>query len=299
MKTAILVPVWINYRWVAPLTKRLIDEQWSEHPDLWFCGLEEAPGAEWNVVPLRPTTERMNWTAVLRDGVEGLIERGYDTLYIIAEEHVPLGRCHARVLNELLPAKMEELEAVYISLMGWDNRRYVSKSPVLGPEHHEFKHLTRPGDPRFHLHPALWRSDVALACCEEALKDASARGSAWHFEKAPARESSGLPPAWSVGCYQIRASALALERPGWQRRVAGPVERFFFHKAMALLPHLPGTWRTMAARWIPFDDVFCDGPYPMFYSGIMAKGGINRFFKRYLSEKNPALWREIVEAMPE
>ncbi len=298
MKLGILVPVWVNYRWMAPLTKRLLDTSWKSHPDLWFCGLEEAPGPDWNVIPMHEKTDRRNWSAVLRDGVEGLIARGYDALYIIAEEHIPIAPCREDVLNKTLPAVLDEWGAVYISLMGWDNRRYVSKSPVLDRRHFEFKHLVGKDDPRFHLHPALWKAEAALACCNEALRDPAARGSAWHFEKAPARPGCAIPEDWKERCYQIRASVFSTRRVGSFERLAGWCERFVFHKAMAVLPHLPSDWRQAAARRIPFDDVFCDGPYPMFYSGIMAKGGINRFFKRHVSRKNPELWREIVEVMP-
>lgn len=299
MKTGILVPVWVNYRWIAPLTKSLIGRQWADHPEIWFCGLQEAPESGWNVIPLSEPAESGNWTRVLLDGVDGMIARGFDTLYIIPEEHVPLAKCRDQVLNHTLPDLMVRLDALHISLMGWDNRRYVSKSPVLPKTEHQLKHLTGPHDPRFHLHPALWNADAARTCCKIALENKSAGGSAWHFEKCTAGPDAPIPADWKTRCYQIRASVFSAQPPGRISETGSWCERAFFHKLMALVPHLPKPWVSAYLRNIPFDDVFCDGPYPMFYSGIMAKGGLNRFFADFLRKKDPGLLARILKAMPD
>jgi len=299
MKTGILVPVWVNYRWIAPLTKELIDREWPDHPELWFCGLERAPESGWNVIPMSEPAECTNWTRVLLDGVDGMIARGFDTLYIIPEEHVPLAKCRADDLNVALPDLMVRLDALYISLMGWDNRRFVSKSPVLSNQDFGLKHLTGPRDPRFHLHPALWNAEAARTCCKIALENKSAGGSAWHFEKATGGAGAPLPAGWETRCYQIRASVLSTHPRGWMSAAASWCERSLFHKLMALVPHLPKAWVSPYLRAIPFDDVFCDGPYPMFYSGIMAKGGPNKHFVHFLRKKNPDLLDEILSAMPD
>ncbi len=299
MKTGILVPVWVNYRWAAPLTKSLLDRHWAEHPDIWFCGLEAAPEAGWNVIPMSNPGECTNWTRVLLDGVEGMIARGFDTLYIIPEEHVPLAKCRAEDLNVTLPDLMLRLDALYISLMGWDNRRFVSKSPLLPRSDHHLKHLTGPRDPRFHLHPALWNAEAARTCCNIALANKSAGGSAWHFEKCTADPDAPIPAGWRNRCYQIRASALSGNPRSRLGAAMSWCDRAFFHKLMAVVPHLPKPWASLCLRLIPFEDVFCDGPYPMFYSGIMTKGGPNRFFVRFLRKKDPALLNQILAALPD
>lgn len=299
MKTGILVPVWVNYRWVTPLTKCLIDSHWPDHPEIWFCGLEAPPDKGWNVIPMSKPEECKNWTRVLLDGVEGMIASGFDSLYIIPEEHIPISNCRANDLNRTLPDLMLRLDALYISLMGWDNRRFVSKSPVLPRSEHQLKHLTGPRDPRFHLHPALWNAEAARTCCKIALENKSAGGSAWHFEKCTAGSGAPIPADWKSRCYQIRASALSTHPQSRTRAALSWCERAFFHKLMAVVTHLPKAWASLYLRLIPFDDVFCDGPYPMFYSGIMTKGGLNRFFVRFLRKKDPALLDQILSAMPD
>jgi len=244
-------------------------------------------------LPLSPDTDRSNWTQVLRDGVGGLQQRGIETAYLIAEEHLPIALCHEEHLQATLPGLLQKLDAVYISLMGWDNRRYVSKSPVLGSEFFEFKHLRGERDPRFHLHPALWRLEALKACCELTLDQPGQNGSAWSFEKTCDKANAPLPQSWKTGCYQIRASAMNTRPLGTVSRLTAFCERFFYHKLMALMPMMPPAWVSPIARRVAFDSVFCDGPYPMFYSGLMAKGGVNPYFKKFVGQRFPEVWEHV------
>ncbi len=296
---AILVPVWQSYRWMAPLTLRLLDRFWPSHPPVWFCGL--GPDPHLPSLPVSPGTDLTNWSAMVLEGVEHLRRKGIGLVYLVAEEHVPLGPCNVEALDSILPMLMSGLPAVYISLMGWDNRRFPSKSPVLGSDRHRLKHLVGDRDPRFHLHPALWRIDALEACCRLALADPDRNGSAWHFEKINDRDHGSHPLAWKSQCYQIDSAALRLHPPGPVRRAAASLEIMVFRKLMALAPLMRNP--TLAAaylRFLRFDDVYCDGPYPMFFSGIMAKGKINPYFEANLrrSDAGRKLLMEIQQAMP-
>lgn len=280
---SILIPVWPSYRWLAPFMKEQLDHHWPAHPPLRFCGMSANEAGELPHYPRSADAEKTNWSALLREGVRKARAEGFRYAYVLAEEHLPLGPCHEGHLNGTLPQTMEDLPAVYLSLMGWDNRRYTSDSPVLDAEHHHFKHLVQDRDPRFHLHPALWRLDALEACCDLALRDPTANGSAWHFEKINDKDVSPHPAEWKRQCYQIRAATLALRPPSGVRRLALAGECFVFHKLMALYPWIPS--RNLAnayARRVGFDDFFCDGPYPMFFSGVMAKGKVNTYCANFL-----------------
>ena len=293
MKLGILVPVWRDYQWIAPLTMTELGRRWPSHPEVWFCGLEASCGLP--ALPL--TADRSNWTQVLLEGVRHMRSLGFDRIYLILEEHLPLGPCHEEHLNATLPALMDSLPASYISLMGWDNRRFTSRSRVLGNDRHQLKHLTGPNDPRFHLHPALWESAALEQCAALAVEVPDKNGSAWHFEKSSARAT--FPGAEQDRCYQIRASSLSAYRPAPGRRLAGFLDRVLYQKLMALCPLIPG--RDASNRFfrsIPFDDVFCAGPYPMVFSGILAKGALNRFFAKHVGRSDPALMKRILSAMP-
>jgi hypothetical protein len=299
MKICILVPVWRDYTWIAPITRKMIAEYWPSHPDLWFCGLNEQEGEGLPNIPLGSDADRSNWAGVLLQGVCGIREKGYDAVYLIAEEHIPLQRCHEEHLNQTIPRLFADLGASYISLMGWDNRRFTSKSPRLDKDRYWLQHLVAADDPRFHLHPALWSAETMEKCCLIALRDKGNNGSAWHFEKACGRDRGDLNEE-SKGCYQICAASLASNPPSIGRGFLNGMERFSFHKLMALLPLLSDQKiKKRIWEFAGFDDVFCDGPYPLFFSGIMAKGGLNHFFVRFLKRKNPSLLAMILRGMPE
>ena len=212
---------------------------------------------------------------------------GYRECYLIAEEHLPLALCHKHHLEETIPDQARGLGAKYVSLMGWDNRRYSFKSPVLPKQKYRWMHLTGPRDPRFHLHPAWWDLDTLEKCCELALENREANGSAWHFEKICDLAGNRLP---SDRCYQISASAMSSTlSASWH----GVMERWTFNKLMAVVPLLPHAWQRSYYDACGFDMVFCDGPYPMVFSGALAKGRMNPALIRFSSRVPPDILQKI------
>ena len=273
--------------------QRCLDEYWQDHPPVFFCGLEAGGLA---TLPLRDAALPRDWAAFVRDAVQELSGRGFEKCYLLLEEHLPLATCHAQHLNATLPELLDRLSGCYFGLMGWDNRRFSTRAPILDAAHHRLMHLTTPEAPRFHLHPSLWRLDALRDCLDLTLRDAV--HTPWRFEKVTERQDADLPAQWKQGCYQVCGAALAAEPASeWVRRI----ERFVFLKLMALYPLLPkggikdGYWRA-----IGFDNFFYHGPYPMFFSGVMAKGRLNPYFVKYLNKhpRRSALWDELLEACP-
>jgi len=265
----ILSPVWPSYRAFAPLLAECLERFWPEHPKLFFV----APDS-WNLPgnsldPRNDPHEGRNWTWTLLQGVRQVRAKGYRQCYLIAEEHLPLATCHKKHLERTIPQQAASLGAVYVSLMGWDNRRYSFRSPVLPREKYRWMHLTGARDPRFHLHPAWWDLETLEKCCELSLENPAANGSAWHFEKVCDLAGNRLPS----GCYQICAASMGVSPPPLLAvRLA---KRWFFNKLMAIIPLLPTVWRRPYYDACGFDMVYCDGPYPMVFSGALAKGKIN------------------------
>ena len=174
---------------------------------------------------------------------------------------------------------MDSLPASYIALMGWDNRRHPSPSPVLGEDQFRLKHLTGERDPRYNLHPGLWRLETLAQCCEITLELAGPQASAWQFERASARSESAALAESHARCYQICARAMAAGRTSFAADWFAAAERFVYMRLMGLLPLIPNKdVRARAFRFFAFDRVFCNGPYPMIFSGVLAKGKINPHF---------------------
>lgn len=273
LKTCILVSVWPDYRWLVPILEGMLEEFWPDHPDL---------------IMTREVGNGRNWTRNLLAGVEDAEKRGFDSVYLINEEHVPIGPCNLDFLGSTLPKLASELGAVYVSLFGWDNKRFCSKSPLLGSEKFHWMRLVGPRDPRFHLHPAWWRLDALKACCHLVLEDGRENGSAWHFEKTSDDLEANLPGKFRMGCYQIHAGATGVRPMGFFRRVSRPAKRWVDNKAMAVAPLLgPGLMREAWLRFWNFDSVVSDGAYPMVFSGVLAKGRLNPVFVEYCRRTLP------------
>ena len=266
----ILVPVAPSYSWLLPVLIDCLRDFWKSHPPIVVAQAQ----------PEDTTRDGLLcWTQILQHGAKEAQCRGFTMAYVILEEQFPVAHCHVVHLNETLPGLMESLPACHISLMGWDNRRHPSKSPTLGQDFYHLKHLRADRDPRYNLHPGLWRLDVLLKCCDEVLATAGPEASAWQFERISARSSNPSLQRHKQQCYQICAASMALRKAPILRRIGTALERFFYMRMIGLMPLVPGkTLREKVFRFLNVDRVFCDGPYPMVFAGVLAKGKINPNF---------------------
>jgi hypothetical protein len=293
---AILVSVYHPYRWTAFFTHELLERYWPDHPPVFFCGLTTEEAGTLPHLPVeRPELPRV-WGHFVLDAARALRDRGFTKTYFLLEDHPPLAACHQLHLNETLPALSDSLPASYIGLMGWDNRRFVTRAPITGP--HRFMHLSVPRAPRFHLHPSLFRLDAFIACLE--LLARSEKPTPWGFEKYNDKLDADLPVTAKETCYQICGEDLALNAPDPLRRTVSAGERWFYHRLMNLFPPLHRIGLGMAF-WdaLGFDNYFYNGPFPMFYSGIMSRGRVNPYFVRYLRRHRadePIFQRLLAEA---
>jgi hypothetical protein len=56
---------------------------------------------------------------------------------------------------------------------------------------------------------------------------------------------------------------------------------------------------TQLSKAIGFDNFFYEGPFPMFYSGVMAGGRVNPVFLRYLQKREDPVFHDLIEAAQE
>lgn len=257
---------------------------WSDHPEIIY---------------VQEVDDGMNWTKNLFSGVEVARKKGFDAVYLINEEHVPIGICDNEYLSKTLPYQAQSIGACYVSLFGWDNKRFCSKSPRLAADSGAWMQLTAPNDPRFHLHPAWWRVDVLAECCGLVLRDGRKNGSAWQFEKICAYQNASISNRFRDSCYQVCAGlsrGKPISKNDMRRRLFG---RWFSNKAMAMVPYLNmGFLQSSWLKFWDFDAVVSDGAYPMVFSGVLAKGKFNPIFMKALEGAPEGLkWKKrILEA---
>ncbi|HEV2737394.1 MAG TPA: hypothetical protein VGU66_02335 [Candidatus Elarobacter sp.] len=298
MSTCILVSAFEGYIPAAQLTRRLIDRYWADHPPLWFCGAHIDDAA---ALPFRDDPK--DWMAGVRSALRDLSAMGFERVYLILADLGPIDQCHAQHLNHTIPQWLTELDAVYISIRGWDHRRN-SSGRSLGRRYLSLQRQSAWYWPRFALHPALWRIDV-LATLLDVLMKKITDHSAWAFEIQAGNLYSEIPAAWNEGTYRVCGRLMsatpipAAER--WARHVVDGLVRWidltFNHK------NERASWPPNVARImnpvLQTTAVYFQGPYPVYFQGFLTRGRLNRPLVHYLRRTGrDELLREIEMACP-
>ena len=281
MKCAILISTCDRYVPLAQFTARLIDAYWVPHPPILFCGLSDLNGQPGFRSGSR---DQSDWVGITQDAVSGLRQKGFDAAYLILEDHPPFGLCHADHLNSTLPQLMENLGAAYISLYGWDQRTR-SSGEILGRQFHGLQRQSEDFDWRFSLHPGLWNLE-ALAAILAALPPMEGDGRSrlpWAFERRSGAADFPMPPQWRNRSYRIQSLSMLAggnaPARGWERRL-----EFRAIDALRWMVRTAGgesALQRLDARLAPVLR-FHDGPYPLFWSGLLRKGAWNPDAEKFL-----------------
>jgi hypothetical protein len=111
-ETCILISSHDRYASLAHFTQTQIDKQWQDHPAVYFSELSAL-----NVSGLLEfRRDSVDWIDVTLDVVQDLLSHGYRSIYLILDDHPPLGRCQQDLLNHVLTNILAEREATTISL---------------------------------------------------------------------------------------------------------------------------------------------------------------------------------------
>ncbi|MCX6966392.1 MAG: hypothetical protein NTZ46_01205 [Verrucomicrobia bacterium] len=239
--TCILVPSYPGNEEASLFTLRLLTQHWAQHPPLYRIGM--APVLEGDL-PFAGDTR--SWIEVLQSGCVQLLEKGFDSVYLILDDHPPVGACHEAHLNVTLPTAMAALGGCYFQLTGWDGMTYFKSQAVCS----NVRGLRRLGPGfqfHFQLHPALWNLKMLEGLSRRFLE--LGFRTAWDFERAARSLYPELPKEWQQGGYAIQgrgmqnptavavASATPLRAWIWRRldrwsRRAKPVNYFSARFAM-------------------------------------------------------------------
>ena len=156
---------------------------------------------ESNHLPL--VNETSDWLGILDSGVQFLIGRDYNQVYLILDDHLPLGPCRPDYLNEVLPRQMGSLKALYIGLNGWGQGRPVT-GRVLGQDYSWMENVSRTYPWKFQLHPALWDLSFLNQLLTLLLENLNPeQHTPWVFERRAGDPQFPLPEDWKERAYRI------------------------------------------------------------------------------------------------
>lgn len=282
----ILVPTCDRYRPVAEWTARRIGVDWRDHPPLFPHGLGDS----------------RDWMTVALDGVRRRIEDGFRWIYLILDDHPPVGKCHSDVLNRRLPALAARLGAVNICLLGWGQRRE-REGEVLPAEDGALRRNDMSFRWKFSLHPALWNAESLRDLLEIRLGQfAGNERTAWNFERH--RDAPGGPvgPNLLENTYRVDGARMAVRGSALGEILRQPALSGF--DVFRFVLRIAGGQR----RRDEFDRNhlwlyhYYRGPYPMLWSGAMRQGAPSRDFENFLRFTGRSAlareWREVKKQLP-
>lgn len=280
-RTCILVPTFEGYLASAQLTRRLIDRYWRDHPPVLLCGAAIEDQA---ALPLR--SDARDWMSVVRDGLRDLSASGYEFVYLILADLGPLDRCHEDHLNRTMPGWMVDLDAIYISIRGWDHRRN-SSGRNLGQRYLSLQRQRSDYVWRFGLHPALWRIEALIAILDILLNRCPDH-SAWAFENEAGKLQGEIPKAWNDGTYRVCGRLMsAAPIPVLERRIRHAIDGLIRHTDRTLnhrnrvdTPNpIVGA---LFERLLRTNAVYYQGPYPIYFRGFYTFGQVNKHLAHFL-----------------
>ncbi len=282
METCILLSTCDRYADLAGLTLDLIHQRWKNHPPVFVCGMSNPFRSD--VVTLLDKEDPRDWIGITESAARQLLDKGYKKCYLILDDHPPLQICNEIHLNKTLPALMDDLGAAYIGLHGWDQNTLSDGKILLGG----YLWLQKQSPSflwQYALHPALWNVQALreIAGSLPKIGDDIASRSVWAFERRSGAASSQIPHVWQGKAYRVfglrmLGGKFSLIR-GLGRRILFLLLNFMFLLSKMVFG-AKGQER-LIDRFI-HETLFYNGPYPLYWSGVMQKGRLNKNFERYL-----------------
>lgn len=279
MNTCILLSTCDKYIPLAELTIELLGRRWKNHPPIFVCGVSAALIDSAGVLPRQSSPT--DWVGITASAVDALLEKGYRKCYLILEDHPPLDVCNEMHLNETLPGLMDQLGAAYIGMYGWDQGTF-SVGQVLSPGYHRLQRQEGSFSWRFSLHPALWDLEALrdLTRALPLLQNNMTTRSVWAFER---RSGALKEPRWRDSSYRVFGAGMLAGKYGPIRAATRRLYIYLLNAFLWLVGKTLGVpmQERISQAALP-DRLFFDGPYPLYWSGVLQKGRLNQNFEKFL-----------------
>lgn len=278
--TAILLPTCDAYAPLAAFTLERLDAWWPGHPDVYVCGLAAARFPFERCLPC--TVDPSDWIGSTLEAVAALHERGCEWLYLILDDHPPFGPCNSDYLNRRLPKNARALNAIQVNLLGWDQFQ-PQEGRTLGGEN-LFWQCNSPGFPwKFSLHPGYWHVLTLRAMLATMRKVSPEARSARAFENRMDGVCRTGDPQLLERTYRVRGDGFAAGRRWQESRAGRALAKPAIHLAR-LAAGAAGAARLsrLDAALLPYLR-YLNGPYPMFWSGLVRQGRLHEEALRFLA----------------
>lgn len=264
---------------LAHWTAEQIDQQWRNHPPMFFSGLTSDHPQH-----LGFTGNPADWMDVTLQAVKAMRVSGFSYAYLILDDHPPVGRCHEKFLNQQLPALAKDLNAVYIGLLGYGQHRSAN-GKILSQQEGFLESCAGDYRWKFSLHPGLWNLEKLELLLEKRKETYSVEArTAWNFEVHRDHPNDPIVGPMMGQCFRIKGSyflkkkllllpQLLIEKA--ERFIADVV--LYGAKIAGGIPARNAVEKKLLWRYGHYL-----GPYPLFWSGTMQRGQPHQGFEQWL-----------------
>jgi hypothetical protein len=178
---------------------------------------------------------------------------------------------------------MDELGASFIALHGWSKYR-PQQGERLGARYCDLERSKREYLWKFSLHPGLWDMGALVDIIDVLLRNPDLKEhTCWKFERRSGAADFDLPARWQDKAFRIRGAAMSAQPAGRLREKPQNLELFAFDVLRFFIRILAGQGARdrFDARYLGLYHYY-DGPYPIFWSGLIKKGRLNPDLLFYL-----------------
>lgn len=280
MNIAILLSTCDAYQPVANFTLDRLDTCWADHPEVFICGLTQPALKPDRCLPF--TGDPRNWIGITLQAVEALEARGVDWLYLILDDHAPFGPCNARYLNHTLPATAARLGAIQVNLLGWDQDQ-PQAGTVLGSADLHWQRNAPDFRWKFSLHPGFWHAPTLARILRQLRASEPETLSARAFEGSMDRAARRVDPELCARTYRVRGDGYAAGRRWFERPMTRRLALQGIHIARWCARLAGKRLLERLDRHLLSYLRYLNGPYPMFWSGLIQTGTFQNAAEDFLA----------------
>lgn len=268
--TAILLSTCKSYQKYVEITCNIIERYWKYHPEIFIVGGSGVSGYR----QISFNCSENDWIGMAYEAVSWLGRSGFEYMYLILDDHPPVGHCNLKFLNQTMPCLAKNLNATHFMLSGWDQFQPKKGEYILKDGQKLLKN-DKSFKWKFDLHPGFWNISH-LKNVLNLIIDISPRVySAREFEGAAANFKLNIPQHYLENTYKLEGDRNAEGRRWYQNPIKRKYLLFAIYLMRTIFLKLPSRWCRVFDAKIEIYTQYINGPYPMYWSGFVKKGSLN------------------------